>query len=217
TVAAIFQALLSRMTGQQKIAVGTPIAGRTRAELEPLIGFFVNTLVLAGDLTGAPSFRIFLGRLRSAALGAYAHQDLPFEKVVEELQPERDLSRTPLFQAMVQLQNAATARNSSDWAGIDLKGLRLATRPPETTVAKFDLTLAAAERPEGLAVTVEYASDLFDATTVKPLLGVAERHQIEIEWMDIASRPLEHATISARIARMAEARPDVVAVHLGGV
>src|SRR6185295_16959797 len=152
-----------------------------------------------------------------------------------------DLSRTPLFQAMVQLQNAATARNSSDWAGIDLKGLRLATRPPETTVAKFDLTLAAAERPEGLAVTVEYASDLFDATTVKrlldhlhtlleaavtspdrpladlPLLGVAERHQIEIEWMDIASRPLEHATISARIARMAEARPDVVAVHLDGV
>src|SRR5207253_7579113 len=102
---AAFQALLHRYSGQEDFCVGTPIAGRNRAETEGLIGFFVNTLVLRTDLSGDPSFRALLGRVREAALGAYAHQDLPFEMLIQTLRPARDLSHSSLFQVMFILQN----------------------------------------------------------------------------------------------------------------
>ena len=117
TLLAAFYVLLSRYTGQQDIVVGTPITNRTHAETEGLIGFFMNTLALRGDLSDDPTFRELLTRVRATALGAYAHQDLPFEKLVEELQPERSMSHSPLFQVVFTLQNAAGG-------AMELNGLR---------------------------------------------------------------------------------------------
>jgi len=168
TLLAAFLALFARYTGQTDVCVGTPIAGRQRGETESLIGFFVNTLALRVDLSGAPTFIELLGRVRDVCLGAYAHQDLPFERLVEELQPERDLSRTPLFQVMFALQNAPR-RN------LELPDVELSMMEIETGAAKFELTLVVADRPHGLRVTAEYNSDLYEAATVRRLLSSYER------------------------------------------
>jgi amino acid adenylation domain-containing protein len=165
---AAFQVLLYRYTGQEDIRVGTPIANRTREEIEGLIGFFVNTLVMRGDLSGEPSFAQLLKGTREAALGAYAHQDLPFEVLVEALRPERDLSHTPLFQAMF-VMNAAQA------AEVELSGLRLSPVEMHRGAAVFDLTLALTESSGGLAGYVEYNADLFEAQSIARLLGHYER------------------------------------------
>ena len=159
-----FQALLSRYTGQTDVVVGTSIANRTRAEVEDLIGFFVNALVMRTDVSGDPTFRELLGRVREVALGAYAHQDLPFEMLVEELQPERDLNHTPLFQVMFVLQNAPRRT-------LELSGLRLSLQDTSSGASKFDLTLFAQPTDDGLLASVEYSADLFDANMVRRLLG----------------------------------------------
>ena len=159
TLLAAFQALLHRYSGQEDIIVGSPIAGRNRSELEGLIGFFVNTLALRTDLGGTPSFQTLLARVREVTLGAYAHQDLPFEKLVEELHPERDLSRPPLFQVMFALQNVPLSVPSM--AGLTLTSLDL-----EGGVAMFDLSLFMQETPRGLRGRLEYNTDLFEAATV---------------------------------------------------
>jgi len=165
TLLAAFQVLLSRYSGQSDISVGTPIAGRNRLETEGLIGFFVNTLVLRTDLSGAPSFRELLGRVREVALGADAHQEVPFEKLVEELQPARSLSHTPLFQVMLVLQNTPVTE-------VQLEGLRIGGWESETATAKFDLTLALTEDAAGvLSGSLQYNRELFEAGTMQRMLG----------------------------------------------
>ncbi|NJR53713.1 MAG: amino acid adenylation domain-containing protein [Acaryochloris sp. CRU_2_0] len=196
---AVFKVLLHRYTQQTDMVVGTPIANRNRAELEGMIGFFINTLVLRSDLSGDPSFRELLSRIRDVALGAYAHQDLPFEVLVEELQPERNLSRNPLFQVMFALHNVPTVP-------LKLADLTLESLKSETGTAQVDLSLDLVETPEGLLATLEYSTDLFDGDMITqmlehfqvlltgiianpdqplsqlPLLTEAEQHQLLIQW-----------------------------------
>jgi len=157
-----FQVLLARYTGESEIVVGTPIANRTRAETEGLIGFFVNTLALRVRVGGEQSWRQLLGRVREVCLGAYAHQDVPFEKLVEELQPERVLSHHPLFQVMLVLQNAPLRELT--WPELTLSPLET-----ESSHAKFDLTLAFEETGGVLRGAIEYCTDLFDQQTVSRL------------------------------------------------
>jgi aspartate racemase len=229
TLLAAFKALLHRYTGQDDVLVGSPIANRNRREVEGLIGFFVNTLVLRTDLAGNPSFRELLAQVCEVTLGAYAHQDLPFEMLVEELQPERDLSRSPLFQVMFTLQNAPQEP-------LALPGLALSPLEVENKVAKFDLTLSMAVTAAGLSGTLEYNTDLFDAATMArladhwqtllagvvsdpgqrlsdlPLLTPAQRRQLLVEWNDTqrATSPAFclHHLFEAQAARS----PDVVAL-----
>ena len=164
TLLSAFEVLLQRYSGQDDFAVGTPIAGRTRAELEGLIGFFVNTLILRVDLAGDPTFRDLLGRTRKVALEAYPHQDLPFEQLVTVLRPDRDPTRTPLFQVMFVLQNAPQP-------ALEAPGLTLELLESVSGAAKFDLTLFATEGPDGLRLKMEYTSDLFDTATVDRMLS----------------------------------------------
>ncbi|MDT5270421.1 MAG: hypothetical protein QOH49_2607, partial [Acidobacteriota bacterium] len=164
TLLAAFNALLYRHTGQRDISVGTPVAGRTSTETEGLIGLFVNTLVLRTVLSGSTSFRELLGGVRETALAAYVHQGVPFEKLVEELQPERDTSHSPLVQVMLAMQNAPAQ-------ALELAGLSLELMPPLSVAAKFELLLTMEESPEGLTGTLEYNTDLFDRETVVGLLG----------------------------------------------
>ncbi len=158
TLLAGFMVLLHRYSGQEDIVVGTYIANRNRAEIEDLIGFFLNTLVLRCNIGGKPTFRDLIRRVRSMALSAYAHQDLPFDKLVEELQPERDLSRNPLFQVTIQLQNAPTNTVHEDPTRIlDFK----------RGSAIFDIALMLFETPQGLNGQIEYSTELFDAETIE--------------------------------------------------
>jgi amino acid adenylation domain-containing protein len=225
TLLAAFKVLLYRYTGQEDLSVGTLIANRTQAEIENLIGFFVNTLVLRTDLSGNPGFRELLGRVRETALGAYAHQDVPFEKLVEELQPERDLSHTPLFQVLFVLQNAL---------GDELRLPDLSVSPvkAETEIAKFDLSLFMMEQEQVKGVLV-YNTDLFERETIErllghfkilleaivsepqqsvtevPLLSEAERQQLLVEWnpTEVAepSHNCIHQLFEEQVARTPEA------------
>ena len=226
-----FQVLLARLSGQGDVVVGSPIANRTRRELEGLIGFFANTLVLRTDLSDSPPFVELLRRGREVALGAQSHQDLPFERLVEELQPARALSYMPLFQVMFVLQNAPMAP-------LDLEGLVLEPVQPETGGSHFDLTLRAWEEGDAVRLRFEYDVDLFDATTVArmarhfetvlesalarprapvlelPILSPAEHHQVVSEWNGgSAGRPEE--TALAAVLRRAGERPGATAVVCG--
>jgi len=229
---AAFQALLARLSGQKDLAVGTPVAGRNRVEIEGLIGFFVNTLVLRGDLTGEPTFRELLGRTRETELAAHAHQDVPFERLVQDLTPERSLSHTPLFQVMLVLQNAPLE-------SLKLPDLRLRPAGVAPTTAKFDLTLTLEEHEGGLIGTVEHASDLFDHATIDrwighferllaaatgapdrpvlelPLLGEAERGQILAEWNDTEVATAGRICVHELFERQARRTPEAIAVVFG--
>ncbi|HZF13303.1 MAG TPA: amino acid adenylation domain-containing protein, partial [Thermoanaerobaculia bacterium] len=187
---ATFDVLLYRHTGQEDLVVGSPIANRERLEIEGLIGCFVNVLALRADLAGRPSFGALLERVRQVSLAAYAHQDLPFEKLVETLAPRRDLATPPLFQVLLVLQNAGAGTRAV--AG---EGLAIELREIETATAKFDLTLEAVETPAGIALSFEYSRDLFDAATIARLAehyrtllaAVAEGSQLRIGELPLLS------------------------------
>ncbi|MFL6332077.1 MAG: amino acid adenylation domain-containing protein, partial [Pyrinomonadaceae bacterium] len=164
TLLAAFDLLLSRYTGQEDIVVGSDIANRNRGETEGLLGFFINQLVLRTDLSGDPTFRELLARVRQVSLDAYAHQDVPFEKLVEALQPERHLSRSPLFQTKLLLQNTPRAE-------LRLPGLALRPLSVESKTSRIDLTLSMQEMGEQLTGLLEYSTELFDAATVERMLG----------------------------------------------
>ncbi|MFB2976515.1 amino acid adenylation domain-containing protein [Microseira sp. BLCC-F43] len=168
TVLATFQILLHYRSGQDDIVIGTDVANRNHAETEGLIGFFINQLVLRTNLGGNPTFRELLGRVREVTLGAYAHQDLPFEKLVEAFNPKRDLSRTPLFQVKLVLQNAPIPP-------IEFSGITLQPQEIESGMTKFDLTLFISETEQGLMAVLEYDADLFNASTINGMLVHFER------------------------------------------
>uniref|UniRef100_UPI003CD0D943 amino acid adenylation domain-containing protein n=1 Tax=Microcystis sp. M058S1 TaxID=2771123 RepID=UPI003CD0D943 len=164
TLLAAYGTLLYRYTGQSDILIGTPIANRNRREIESLIGFFVNTLVMRTDCSENPSFQELLMRVREMSLGAYTHQDLPFEMLVEALQPERNLSHTPLFQVMFALENTPLSE-------VKMSGLTIDSLPLEWGTAKFDLTLSMQNTETGLMGVWEYNTDLFNSETVERMNG----------------------------------------------
>ena len=227
TLLAALQVLLYRYTGQEDVAVGVPVAGRRRPDLEGLIGFFVNTLVMRGDLSGEPTFKDYLGRVRLRVQEAYAHQDIPFDMLVEKLNPKRDSTRNPLFQVMLTQWNP-------EGQVLRLTGLEPAdVVTTDTGTAKFDLEFTVVERQGQCKITIEYATDLFDAATIErlaghfailaaaivdnpeqrigelPLLTEAERHQLLVEWNDTAADyPRDrciHQLFEAQVARTPEA------------
>ena len=190
TLLAGFEILLYRYTGQTDISVGSGIANRTRQELEPLIGFFVNTLVLRTQFTGDSSVAELLQRVRDVSLQAYAHQDIPFERLVEALEPARELSRTPFFQVLFALQN--TPLPTVSWKGLEATAINL-----ETGTSKFDLTLAAREEDGELELSLEYRTELFNPERMKRLLrhyrtlleGIAVSVETRISELEMLSEP----------------------------
>ncbi|MEH2170925.1 MAG: amino acid adenylation domain-containing protein, partial [Nostoc sp.] len=229
TLLAAFQTLLWRYTGQEDIVVGSPIANRNRAEIEGLIGFFVNTLVLRTNLAGNPSFEELLKRVREVALGAYTHQDLPFELLVEQLQPQRYLSHTPLFQVMFVLQNAPMS-------ALELPGLTLIPLESNSDTASFDLNLNIIETESGLVGSLEYSTDLFKENFIHrmvghlqtlleaivanpqqrlselPLLTQLEKYQLLLEWNNTAVEYPQQHCIHQLFEAQVEHTPDAVAV-----
>ena len=229
TLLAAFQTLMSRYSRQQDIATGTPIAGRRRTETENLIGFFVNTLVLRTDLSGAPSFATLLERVKESTLEAYAHQDVPFEKLVEVLSPARDLGRSPLYQVMFALQNAP-------YSTLELGSATLQNFNVHTVAAQCDLTLVMAEMSGGMVCSVEYSTDLFEMRTIArlieqfkvlmegivtdpeqsiaalPLLTSSERRQLVDEWNRTETNYPKEKCLTDLIEEQAQRTPDAVAV-----
>jgi amino acid adenylation domain-containing protein/non-ribosomal peptide synthase protein (TIGR01720 family) len=228
TMLAAFQILLKRYSNQDRISVGTPIAQRSQAAVEHLIGCFVNTLVLHTDLSSDPSFRTLLGRVREVALGAYAHQDTPFEMLVEALQPQRDPSRNPFYQVMFVLQHAA--------GNVEFAGLTAASLTLDRKTARFDMLLSCWESADRLHGMVEYNTDLFDAATIArmfehfqnlleaimaqpdrrigdlPLLSEAERRQMLMEWNDTPAPYEQDVCMHQLFERQAARDPHALAV-----
>jgi hypothetical protein len=192
TMLAGLQAVLHYLTGRDDVVVGTDVAGRNRAEIEPLIGFFINQLVLRTDFSGNPSLRQLLGRVREVALGAYAHQDLPFDKLVEALNPERKLSHSPLFQVKLVFQNAADLSQT-----LRLNGLSVKSLGGETRKAKFDLLLTLTETAHGLHGSMEYSTDLFNPGTIERIISL-----FQTTLQNIAAEP--HLSLSDLLEVLAE-------------
>jgi amino acid adenylation domain-containing protein len=232
TLLAAFQVLLSRYSGSEDVVVGTPAAGRTRKETEPLIGFFVNTLVLRTDLSGDPSFRDVLRRVREATLGAHEHQEVPFERLVAALRPERSMSHSPLFQVMFALQNAVDR-------GVELPGLEASPVGAELESAKFDLFLTFRATPRGLRARLNYSTDLFERGTAERMLGhlarvleqVAADADVPLSRVELlgeaerarllalgegAAPEFPRATVDALFAQAAAAAPQAVALAWQG-
>jgi amino acid adenylation domain-containing protein len=240
TLLAAFQTLLARYSGQNDISVGTPIANRNRLETENIIGFFVNTLVLRTIIEPEITFRELVGKVREVALAAYAHQDVPFEMLVEQLQPQRDLSHTPLFQVMFVFQNAPAQQ-------FDLTDLSLSPVEAESGVAKFDLSIILSEIPAaagsadtGMIVGFEYNTDLFDESTIQrlfdhfavmlqgiandpdqivwhlPLLSETERQQILTDWNATAVEFPHDRCVHERFAQLAQEHPEAIAATYEG-
>jgi amino acid adenylation domain-containing protein len=229
---AAFSTVLARAAGEEDVVVGTPVAGRSREELEGVVGFFVNTLALRTDLSGAPSFRALLGRVRETTLGAYAHQDVPFERLVEELAPERSRGHTPLFQVMLAYQNAPV--QTPELPGLDARPVDV-----EGERSKFDLTLFLIPRADGIHAYLQYAAELFDEATARrilhqftlvleaavrepelavahiPLVSPVERERMVVEWNRTAADYPRDATVHALFAEQAAATPDATAIVYG--
>jgi len=229
TLLAAFQILLHRYTDQDDLIVGTPIANRNRLEIEGLIGFFVNTLVMRTDLSGNPTFREVSQRVREVCLEAYAHQDLPFERLVEELHLERSLAHNPLFQVMFVLQNAPVQ-------ALGLPALTLSPVEVDSGTVHFDLTLHIADTEQGLIGTLAYNSDLFEAATITrmlghfrilleavvanperrlsdlPLLSETERQQLLVEWNDTKTDNSNALCIHQLFEAQVERTPGAIAV-----
>jgi amino acid adenylation domain-containing protein len=235
TLLAGYQALLHRYSGQGEVVVGSPIANRGRREIEGLIGLFVNAVALRGRMSDGPTFGELLGRVRSTALGAYAHQDLPFERLVEELQIERSLGRMPLYQAVFALQSAHEAGSDSP----RMHGIRVEPMAIDSGTAKLDLLLSLTDSEAGLSGGWEYSTDLFEAATIDrlsghlarfleaaaadpersvselPLLTAEESVQLLSEWND-TRRPYPEVCLHDLLRIPVERTPDAVAARFEG-
>ena len=224
-----FQTLLYRYSKQEDVLVGSPIAGRNRIEVEGLIGFFVNTLVLRTDFSGNPSFLELLSRVQQVAIEAYQNEDLPFEKLVEEIQPQRSLAYSPLFQVMFVLQN--TLKSKLELPGVTLNELNL-----QGKTAKFDLTLSITETERELVCNWGYNTDLFNKSTIErmaghfknllsaivenpqqqvsqlPLLSKSEQHQLLVEWNNTATEYPKNKCVHQLFEEQVERNPDAIAI-----
>ena len=232
---AAFVTLMHRLSGQQDIVVGSPVANRGRRELEGLIGFFVNTLALRADLSGEPTFTEVVARVRELVLGAYAHQELPFEKLIDDLKPERDLSRNPLFQVVFSVLNAPDALSEADPEALQMSLVPIALR-----TTRFDIECNALDTADGLLVRLVYNTDLFDATTIErllaqyervlasvvsnpdtkvsaiDLLGDAERQQLLESWNATTVPYPREGSVVSEFARQVTETPDAPAVEYEG-
>ncbi|HEV2827625.1 MAG TPA: condensation domain-containing protein, partial [Pyrinomonadaceae bacterium] len=229
TLLAAFKAMLHRYTGEEDIVVGSPIAGRCMAETEPLIGLFINVLALRASLAGDPTFRELLGRVKETALGAYANQDLPFETLVRELQPDRTVTHNPIFQIMFVLQNEPIPP-------LEFGGLAVSHVQVDNVTTNFDLTLDIVERDGQFHMKFEGNADLFEPDTITrmmghfetliagviddpsqrlselPLLTADERRQLLVEWTDTKAEYPAHTSIQHLFEEQAAATPDALAI-----